>query len=221
MFATHSTIFLDRQRITNNFSIEKNGDEIAICRIENQSGFNRIHFFLLGNRLETLLLPSAILVVEGKCDHKFIERVMLLRYPKSQVSIVPANSDNRTKEIVNVAKGLLTDIQRSPYRDRLFVVLDLVHQSGLPDQIAAMGLPKENIIVWPKNGIEHYYPPSIMDVIFGEGPEIAVQGDVISRNGIVHKKDELVEKVVAQLRADTPLHPEFEEMLLRRLAVVL
>lgn len=214
LFATHSTIFLDRQHITNNYRIEKNGDEIAIRRVESQIDFNRIHFFLLGNRFETLYLPSSILLVEGKCEHKFIERVVALRYPTSQLSVISANSDGRIKEILNVAKGLLTDIQKSPYRDRIFVVLDSVHVAGLQDQIAAMGVPEENIVVWLKNGIEFYYPPSIIDDIFGAGPEINISKDVVSRNGVSYAKGELAERVLARLQRDTPMHPEFHNMLL-------
>jgi predicted ATPase len=215
IFATHSTIFLDRQHITNNYRVEKHGDEIVVQRVENQVDFNRIHFFLLGNRFETLYLPSSILLVEGKCDHKFIERTVTLRYPNSQLSVIAANSDTRIKEILNVAKGLLTDIQRSPYRDRIFVVLDSVHSAGLPGQIADMGIPRDNIVVWPKNGIEYYYPPSILNHIFGTGPEVTITGDTVSRNGISYTKGDLVEKVAAQPQRDTPMHPEFDSLLLK------
>lgn len=85
VFATHSTIFLDRTHITNNYTVEKHGDEISVLPVESQSDFNNIHFFLLGNRFETLYLPSAIVLVEGKCDHKFVERVVSFCYPNSQV----------------------------------------------------------------------------------------------------------------------------------------
>lgn len=214
VLATHSTIFLDRQHISNNYRVEKNGDEISVQHVASQSDFNRIHFFLLGNRFETLYLPSSILLVEGKCDHKFIERVVTLRYPNSQLSVVSANTDNRIKEVLNIARGLLTDIQKSPYRDRIFVVLDAVHSASLPDEITAMGVPKENIIVWPKNGIEFYYPPTIIDQIFGSGPDISINGDEVSRNGVSYKKGELVEKVVVLLQPTTSMHPEFEKMFL-------
>jgi predicted ATPase len=217
VLATHSTIFLDRQRITNNYRIEKTGDEISIEPIATQTDFNRIHFFLLGNRFETLYLPSAILLVEGKCDRKFIDRVMALRYPNSQFSVVEANSDNRIKEVLNTAKGLLTDIQKSPYRDRIFIVLDSVHSAGLPSQIEKMGIPADNIVVWEKNGIEHFYPPSILDKVFGAGQEIVISGDDVSRNGVTYKKADLVEKVLSLLDASTPMHPHFELALLRRL----
>lgn len=218
VFATHSTIFLDRARISNNYTVQKLGDEISIQPILTQADFNSIHFFLLGNRFETLYLPSAIVLVEGKCDDEFIKRVVSLRYPTAQVSVISANSDSRIKEILNVAKGLFADLQRSPYRDRIFVVLDAVHSAGLPDQLVAMGIPKENVIVWPKNGIEYYYPPAVVDKVFGVGPEITIAGDVISRNGLSYSKGELIEKVVSLLHADTAMHEEFETRFLRLLS---
>ncbi len=221
ILATHSTIFLDRQHINNNFRIEKGGDEITIRRVESQTDFNRIHFFLLGNRFETLYLPSSILLVEGKCDHKFIDRVVTSRYPSSQLSVIAANSDTRIKEILNVAKGLLTDIQRSPYRDRIFIVLDSVHSATLPDEISAMGIPRENIVVWPKNGIEYYYPPSIVDKIFGVGEEITIVSDTVSRNGISHTKGDLVEKVVGLIQPDTDMNADFQKRLLEPLEATL
>src|SRR6185312_13351937 len=217
VFATHSTIFLDRTRITNNYTVEKVGDEISIYPIQNQADFNSVHFFLLGNRFETLYLPSAIVLVEGKCDDKFVERVLALRYPASQISVIPANSDTRIKEVLNVAKGILADIQRSPYRDRIFVILDSVHSAGLPDQLITMGIPSDNIVVWPKNGIEFYYPPALIDTIFGAGDDITIDGDVISRNGISHNKVALVGKVSSMLQADTEMHEEFETRFLQRL----
>ena len=217
VFATHSTIFLDRVRINNNYTVEKYGDEISVRSVESQSDFNSIHFFLLGNRFETLYLPSAIVLVEGKCDDKFIERVISLRYPDSQISVIAANSDSRIKEILNVAKGLLADIQKSPYRDRIFVILDSVHSASLPTQLAAMGIHMDNIVTWPKNGIEYYYPYSVIDKIFGAGSEISIAGDIISRNGISYTKGELVDKVVALLQKDTVMQEDFRSMFLSRL----
>lgn len=214
VFATHSTIFLDRTHITNNYTVEKHGDEITVRRVENQMNFNDIHFFLLGNRFETLYLPSAIVLVEGKSDHSFIERVLALRFPGYLISVVPANSDSRIKEILNIAKGLFANLQKSPYRDRIFVILDSVHSAGLPDQLTAMGIPKDHIIEWPKNGIEYYYPPSIIDKIFGTGPEIQIASDIISRNGITHTKAELTEKVVSLLDSVTPMQTDFLQLFL-------
>lgn len=217
IFATHSTIFLDRVHFNNNYIVEKQGNEISLRPIESQADFNRIHFFLLGNRFETLYLPSAIVLVEGKCDDKFIGRVIAQRYPDRQISVVAAHGDDRIKQVLNIAKGLFTDIQKSPYRDRIFVILDSIHAKNLSEQLTEMGIHKENIVVWPKNGIEYYYPPTIMDQIFGAGSEISMSGDTISRNTIVYKKGELVDKVIALLDKDTPMQEDFSTMFLSHL----
>lgn len=214
IFATHSTMFLDRLNIGNNYQIEKRGDEISIRRIQTQAEFNNIHFFLLGNRFETLYLPSLIIVVEGKCDHKFIQRVLSVRYKNFQFSIISANSDGEVKHVINTAKALLTDIQRSPYRDRIIVVLDSVHTTGLVSTLVGMGVSKENIIVWTENGIEYFYPPKIIDSLYGTGENIQIQGDVVSRNGISYTKNELVDKVVDRVQEDTEMHIEFQNCFL-------
>ncbi|MGS2719172.1 ATP-dependent nuclease [Paraglaciecola aestuariivivens] len=211
VLATHSTVFLDRKRISNNYTIEKAGDEISVGKVATQQEFNKIHFFLLGNRFETLYLPSLIVLVEGKSDHAFIREILTKKYPNVQFSVVSANSDSRIKEVLNTAKNLLTDIQKSPYRDRIVVVLDSVHGSGLRGTLEAMGVLPQNIVIWSKNGIEYFYPESIMAKIFGEGGELLISGDDIARNGISYKKAELADKVCKLITADTPMDGEFSE----------
>ena len=66
VFATHSTVFLDRRKIDNNYVVSKQGDEIDLRQVATLGELNKVHFFLLGNRFETLYLPSVILLVEGK-----------------------------------------------------------------------------------------------------------------------------------------------------------
>lgn len=214
VFATHSTIFLDRYHISNNFTIEKFGDAITVRRVETQTEFNKIHFFLLGNRFETLYLPSLIVLVEGKTDHSFISRVLSLQFQYHQFSIINANSDSRIKEILNTVRNLLTDIQRSPYRERILAVVDSVHGAGLKQALVSMGLPEQNIIVWSNNGIEHVYPEDVLNTIFGEAGEIQISADIVSKNGISYTKADLSEKVCSRLLATSKMHPEFESRFL-------
>lgn len=218
VFATHSTVFLDRRNIGNNYIVSKQDDEIELNRVTTFGELNKVHFFLLGNRFETLYLPSAILLVEGKCDHQFIERATSIRFPNSQLSVIAANSDSRIKEVLAIAGGLFTDIQRSPYRDRIFVVLDSIHSASLPEQLKKMGVPHENIIMWPMNGIEHFYPPELVDKIYPGTGELIINGDLVSRGGVEYQKNDLAEKVVAQLQATTTHHPDFERLLLSPLS---
>lgn len=217
LVATHSTIFLDRTEIRNNFFVEKRGDTIDVQQVSSVGDISRIHFFLLGNRFESLYLPSVIVIVEGKTDHKFIERVVATRYPGKQLSLFNANTDSRTKEVLHIVKTLLGDLQRSPYQDRIFVVLDAIHGSGLVDAIVSMGLPRENTIVWSKNGIEHYYPKDAVRKIFnGEGDPL-IAGDIVELNGMRLTKNELVERVIPLITADTTYPEEFHKDFLARL----
>ena len=111
-------------------------------------------------------MPTAIVIVEGKSDYKYIEHVLHTMFPYVRFSVIQANSDHRIREVFSVTKDLFGDIQKSPYKSRIFAVIDSIHGSGLPQHLENMGLPKENIIVWSKNGIEHYYPPIILSEIF-------------------------------------------------------
>jgi len=215
VFATHSTIFLDRKNICNNYMVSKSGDEIDITPATTHSELNRIHFFLLGNRFETLYLPSVIVLVEGKCDLRYIERILSLNFPYSQISAIAANSDARIKEVMSLARGFFTDLQRSPYRDRIFVVLDAVHSASLPSELVSMGLPSENVIVWSKNGIEYFYPEDALNKIYGLGGEIEISGDLVSRNGLTYPKVQLLEKVVPLLTEQTSYPPELVEKLIQ------
>lgn len=217
VLATHSTIFLDRAHIANNYTVAKAGDAISVRRVQTQAEFNRIHFFLLGNRFETLYLPSLIVLVEGKTDHAFISRVLTLHFPNHQFSIINANSDGRIKEILNTARNLLTDIQRSPYRERILVVVDSVHGPDLRASLTGMGVLQENIVAWSQNGIEHFYPAALLDGIYGAGGPLVIADDVVTRNGVSYTKAQLSEKVCALLTPETPMTQEFSD---RFLAVV-
>ena len=218
VFATHSTVFLDRRGISNNYMVSKVGDTIKVDRVATQAELNKIHFFLLGNRFETLYLPSIIVLVEGKTDHKFIERTLALNFPSTQISVIQANSDSRIKEVLNIAKGIFGDLQKSPYKDRVFVVLDAVHSTGLPEQLQQMGIEASNVVKWPLNGIEYFYPPSIMNSIYGLDGEMHIAGDIIAKNGISYTKNELADKVCSALVATTEHHPDFARGFLELVA---
>lgn len=221
VLATHSTIFLDRNQITNNYFVEKEGDVIDVTRVKSISEINRMHFFLLGNRLETLYMPSVIIIVEGKCDYKYINRVINIHFENSNVSLIQANGDSRIKEIFNLTKNLFGDIQKSPYRDRIFAILDSVHGKGLTASLEAMGLPKGNIITWENNGIEYYYPKQIMQSIYGSSGEVVIDGDLVKLNGSQYNKNQLAELVVDKMTKETELPKEFVDEFMEKIAFYL
>lgn len=179
IFATHSTIFLDRLHIHNNYSMTKRGDIIDIHQTQTLADFNNINFFLLGNRLETLYLPTCIVITEGKCDHAYLTKILETRFPTLQLSIINANSDSRMKEIVNLTGSIFTDLQKSPYRTRIIAVLDQVHGADVIPTLQKAGIPSENVIEWSQNGIEYVYPDTVLTQIFGAGTEIEIEGDLV------------------------------------------
>ena len=221
ILATHSTIFLDRLTISNNHFVEKNGDIIDIRSVNSISEINSIHFFLLGNRFETLYMPSAIVIVEGKCDYKYIKKIFDLRYEGISISVIQANGDSRIKEIFNFSKNIFGDIQKSPYRDRIFVVLDRVHGGGLVDTLKGMGLPEESIIVWSKNGIEYFYPVDIIQSIFHSNDEFVMDSDRIKLNYLEYTKNELVEMVISRMDKTTVYCKELEQEFCSKIEAVL
>ena len=217
ILATHSTVFLDRRSIENNHFVEKQGDAIDIERASRVSDVNRIHFFLLGNRLESLYMPSAIVVVEGKTDHAYIEKALLSRYDGVQFSVISANTDNRIREIFYLTKTLFGDLQKSPYYNRVFAVIDAVHGSGLRQQLVQMGMPNDNIVVWNKNGIEYYYPPNLLREIFSTDAEIHIREDVVEAGGLKYTKSELSDLVVARVSAHSDFPQEFRDEFLSKI----
>lgn len=220
ILATHSTIFLDRLNIKNNFIVEKNGNTIDIKHVSNQLDFNKIHFFLLGNRFETLYLPSAIILVEGKTDQKYLSKILDIEFPGVQFSVINATSDSRMKEILHIAKDLFSDIQKSPYRDRVIAVLDKVHGKDIISSIKDMGFKAENILVWDENGIEYYYPTAIINTIFSSSDPIQIKDDNVECNGISYKKAELVEKVLIHLDEHVVYPEEFKKKFLNKIEAI-
>lgn len=215
--ATHSHLFLARTDITSNFVVTKEGKRINLTRLQDINDFHRLQFNLLGNALESMFFPSAIIVVEGKTDHAYIDRVTQLRLRGRRVAVIPGAGDVKKK--IYGLREAFGEFDKSPFRPRLFVLLDKIHQPGLADELTKLGILPANIIVWPKNGIEYYYPPEILASIFActsdQLNSLTVAGDIVSLNGINKTKNELVTEVLRQMDGSTRLPAEVSERLLR------
>jgi predicted ATPase len=218
--ATHSHLFLSRAEITDNFIVSKSGLNIKIEKVINLSDFHRLQFNLLGNSLEHMFFPSAIVVVEGKTDHEYIERIIQNLLPDRRITIIQSGGDIKRK--IAGLKEAFGDLMKSPLRSRLFAVLDLVHQKGLKDELIKMGMFADNVIIWEKNGIEYLYPPDILAGVFAcdvsRVSELSIDGDRISINGIEKTKNELKTEILARIVPQTIMPKELEEKLLVPLA---
>lgn len=215
--ATHSQLFLSRNEISDNFVVKKSGKNIAIKQINSISDFHRLQFNLLGNTLEHMFFPSAIIVVEGKTDHAFLERIIQNRFSGKRITIIQSGGDVKKK--IAGLKEAFDGLETSPFRTRLFVVLDSVHQRGLEEELVKMGMVKENIIIWRRNGIEYVYPIEIIAKIFMCGEdrisEMVICDDRVELNGMTKTKNNLKDDVLSYLTATTVLPAELEDKLLK------
>ena len=217
IISTHSPIFLDRHTITNNYHVYRVGQEITMKQASSIQDISSLQFQLLGNRFETLLLPSVIVFVEGKTDDKFIRAIIEKRFPNAKVSIVPGNGDGDIKRRVHDMDLVLNGIRTSPYHERVLILIDQRHSIDR-EKLTSMGIPNENIIQLSKNGIEYYYPPEIMSSIFGSTENLEIEDDMVKANGNEFKKNDLCDLVLAKMKGTEELDPEFEEVFMSTLS---
>jgi len=217
--ATHSHIFLNRRRLTDNFLVERNGNTVHVRRLSTHKHFRDLQFVQLGNSLEQLQLPSGFLVVEGKTDYQYLNRLIRLRFPRTRVNVIPSNGDGQVKKKVYDLLEVIGDLNTSPYSNRVLVILDATHSPTLKSDLARMGLDGDDVIEWSKNGIEYYYPESVLRSVFEDESltidNLNTDDDRISHNGIAMTKAVLSEAVLDRIRGTEPLNQELEAVLQR------
>ena len=82
-------------------------------------------------------------------------------------------------------------MRKSPFRERILVLLDSKHSVKIRD-FTKYGIPEENVKILEENGIEYYYPQEILSELFSCGltpwDHIQVIDDYVSGNGIKYRK---------------------------------
>lgn len=173
--------------------------------------FNRLQFNLLGNDLESLFLPSAIVLVEGESDATYLGQLFEQEVPERRVALVRGGGDGDAQRKLNVLTDAFGDMATNPFASRTFVLLDKKN-SVRRDRIVKIGVPSENIYVLSKNGIEHYYPVDLVATLFrcspGEVASIDLEKDPIEFNGIKFTKKELAGVIASKVTAQSALDPE-------------
>ncbi len=221
--ATHSHLFLNRSDPQSNFIISKKDKDITLTQVSSIGDFHRLQFNLLGNSLETMFFPSAIVVVEGKTDFEYIERVLQTRFPGRRITIIGAGGDVKRK--VAALREAFGDLSKSPFRNRLFVVLDSVHQLGLSSELERMGVLTQNIVTWSRNGIEYLYPVSLLAHIYAcsvdRVQELTIRDDRVTLNGISKSKNELKDEILRSFHSGNALPDELESKLLNEVGTAI
>jgi hypothetical protein len=212
--ATHSHIFLDRTTYSNNFVVTKSGRQISAKQVGSVSDLHHLQFNMLGNELESLFLPSAIVIVEGESDVTFLTKVLGLHLPDPRIAMVCAHGEGEVKAKINFFREAFGDVASNLYRERLFVVFDQRISTRL-GRIEGQGVMVENIVTLSKNGIERYYPPELLAAAFHcdmtDVGMIDLEHDPIEFNGHRYSKKELAEYVASRL---TTKHGLDEEVMM-------
>lgn len=214
--ATHSHIFLDRSAYSNNFVVTKKDKLISARQLNTVADLHEVQFNMLGNDLEMLYLPAAIVIVEGESDALYGMKAVGFHVPRRKVAFVRAHGDGEVLKKINYFKESFGNLASSPYRDRLFVLYDQKISTSLT-RIENAGVRRDNIVVLTKNGIEHYYPPALVAEAFHcAEPEVAsipLGHDPADYNGHRYSKIDLAKFVVERLTATHPVHPEINAFL--------
>lgn len=214
--ATHSHLFLDRRVLSNNFIVTKAGSAVSIAQVTSTGDLHQLQFEMLGNDLESLFLPSAIVIVEGDSDVTYIRKLAQIYIPDRKITVARAGGDGEVQNKLNFLREAFGDISTSPYRERLFVILDKKH-SIKKKRITNQGVIEGNVAIWSKNGIEYFYPKAVIAEAFrceeGDVPTINVEADPIEHNGIRLSKKELSTFVTERVTNEHRLDDELKSLI--------
>jgi hypothetical protein len=214
--ATHSHIFLDRSAYSNNFVVTKKETTISARQLQTAGDLHEVQFNMLGNDLELLYLPAAIVLVEGETDALYGAKVAGFQMPRRKVAFVRAHGEGEVLKKIYYFKDSFGDLATSPYRDRLFVLYDKKISTSLK-RIESAGVRPDNIVVLTRNGIEHYYPLALVAEAFRcteeEVTNVPLGYDPVDHNGHRYSKIDLAKFVVERLTAAHAVHSEIQVFL--------
>lgn len=215
--ATHSHLYLDRGNMSNNFIVTKEVNRVSIDQVNSISKFHDLQFNMLGNDLEALFLPAAVILVEGETDRDYINRLLQIHLPDKRISVVRSGGEGEMKKYLHIIQESLGDLMKSPYRERIFVLVDK-NRTVKKRDFTKHGIPEENLVFLEKNGIEYYYPSEILSTIFGCGTDpcalLQIGDGTVEANGITKTKKSLCKAVIDQLTPASRIPDEIWSKLL-------
>jgi hypothetical protein len=168
-------------------------------------------------RVMAPFMPSGIVGVEGKATQRYLQELFTSRFPKRKIQVIVCDFDVIEKKF----KTLRSEPEQPreiPFRNRMFFVYEL-KDSERRQRFIDGGIIDDNIVVWSKNGIEHFYPRAVMKDIFQCGDadlkQMNLDSDEIEINGRRKSKSELSKIVCDRLTGETILNDELTNLLTR------
>ena len=165
-----------------------------------------------------MFLPAAIVLVEGDSDISFIEKMLKLTILDRKVIVACGDGDGGIQNKIHFLESALGPLETSPFRDRLFVVLDKTH-SVSKQRLVQKGVREDHITVWTRNGIEYLYPRDVVAALFHCTPteldSFNIESDPIQINGIRKSKKELAAEVASAITSSSKVDAELASLVSR------
>lgn len=207
--ATHSHLMIGKKISTTSIvkKIYKEGCRVESKDILSEESLFRELFTYLGYVPSDFLLPDNIILVEGKFDKKFLDKVKDLMIETGEIegnlkeydiSIIDIGGDGQAKKALKFIKDLPSAISffsgLPAYKERFCGLFDDSKKASLFDlrtKADDNSMPYR-INCLDKNGIEYYYPESLLNKM---GKKI---DDIIVDNNEKQKTAEYVNKFITK-----------------------
>jgi hypothetical protein len=174
--ATHSNLFLDKKITTNNYQISSDENSIHLKQIATNSELVTTSFNLLGGSPADIFFPTNILLVEGRSDKIFLEKLVSLLWPNSSLSVHFAEGVTKMDAAIPAIEQMLKSLSyMSIYSDKLCVLLDKdgVAESTVSAWRNYLGDSDcSRVVQLDKNGIEYYYPRELLKTTLSANEDI-------------------------------------------------
>jgi len=184
--ATHSHLMIGKKLSTACVikKIYKENNTVKEEYISNEEKLFRELFTYLGCIPSDFLLPDNIILVEGKFDKQFLEKIVELMQENGDIkdgydiSIIDIGGDGQAKKALKFIQDLPSAIsffQGLPaYKDRFCGLFDKSKEKSLIDLRSKANDNNEpyRINCLDKNGIEYYYPASLLKAMDKKSDDI-------------------------------------------------
>ncbi len=214
--ATHSHLFLDRITLPNNYVVSKSSSGSASLRqVQTPEELHSLVYHLLGNSPDDLFFPDNMLVVEGPSDQIFLRRLLEVS-GTGGIAVHYSDGDGNIGAALPAIEQMLKTQAYIPwYKERLCVLVDSnVDEGRLKEWRSFLGDDGKRVRKLSRNGIEYFYPKSVMMSVCQlpeEGLETQIENFLnkiregarkASIGAFEGSKRELAVRVAEQMRAE-------------------
>lgn len=154
---THSHIFLNNNDFSSNFIVSREDNSTSLTQLKSTKEYNKLIWDMMGNSLNSLFLPEAVVIVEGETDESFLNKVFKQIFPNNIIGVSRAyGGDGQILDKVSFLANTI-NIEDTFLFERTFIIVDSENTVN-KERLFKKGIKENNFIEWSKNGIEYFYP---------------------------------------------------------------